>query len=66
MQDFPYDCHPGIEHHNIWCTVPMSDQQIHEVVEHHKPANAFETLIFVNPVELQSIKAVWIHSPARC
>lgn len=61
-QDFPYACEPGIKHHNIWCTVPLSDDQLAAVVEKHKPATEYETLTFINPVELQSIRAVSIPS----
>eukprot|EP00892_Ulva_mutabilis_P011242 jgi/Ulvmu1/8490/UM044_0024.1 len=57
--DFPYACQPGIDHHNIWCTIPLSGEQVNAVVEAHKPSSEYETLIFVNPVELQSIKAIW-------
>lgn len=57
--DFPYACQAGIEHHNIWCTIPLSTEQVDAVVEEHKPASKYETLTFVNPVELQSVRAIW-------
>ena len=61
LQDFPYACEPGIEHHNIWCTKAMTEEEIGVVVEKHRPvAEGWEVLTFVNPVELQSIRAVRI------
>lgn len=63
MQDFPYACQPGIEHHNIWCTQPLSEDEIWAVIEKHRPeVEGWENLMFVNPVELQSVKAVSLSS----
>ena len=31
MQDFPYNFEPGMQHHNIWCTRPLSDKELAEV-----------------------------------
>lgn len=31
LQDFPYNFDRGMQHHNIWCTRPLSDEEIAEV-----------------------------------
>ena len=31
MQDFPYHFEEGVEHHNIWCTVPLSEPEVLKV-----------------------------------
>lgn len=31
VQDFPYNLEAGVEHHNIWCSKPLSAAQIEEV-----------------------------------
>ncbi len=31
MQDFPYNYEADVEHHNIWSTVPLSEQRVLEV-----------------------------------
>jgi hypothetical protein len=65
LQDFPYACDPGIEHHNIWCTKPLTQDEILDVVEQHRPAaEGWEILTFINPVELQSVRAV--RNPFYC
>ena len=59
LQDFPYSCEPGVEHHNIWCMQPMSGDAIMAVVEQHRPqSHGYESLMFINPVELQSVRTV--------
>jgi hypothetical protein len=59
LQDFPYACEPGIQHHNIWCTKALGQKEIDAVVAKHRPAaEGWQVLTFVNPVELQSIRAV--------
>ncbi|MEM9527144.1 MAG: hypothetical protein AAGA31_11065 [Bacteroidota bacterium] len=52
---------PFIEHHNIWCVQPLSEDEIWEVIDKHRPAvEGWENLMFINPVELQSVRAVRI------
>ncbi len=31
MQDFPYHFEKGVEHHNIWCTVPLPEPEVLQV-----------------------------------
>lgn len=57
MQEFPYSCEEGIEHHNIWCTEPMSESEVWDVIRQNR--EGYESLMFVNPVPLQSVPAIW-------
>ena len=59
VQDFPYTCEAGIEHHNIWCTVPMSSEAIEACIQEHRPpSRGWQTMFFINPEELQSVPTV--------
>ena len=31
MQDFPYNFEEDVEHHNIWSTIPLDEEQMLEV-----------------------------------
>jgi Protein of unknown function (DUF3605) len=58
--DFPYHVAPGIEHHLLWCCAgPLSEREVAELVEVHRPAASWQVLRFVNPPRLRSIKAIW-------
>jgi hypothetical protein len=58
MQEFPYSCEAGVEHHNIWCMQPMEEEAIRRAIEVHKPSAEYEAIFFVNPRELQSVPTV--------
>ena len=59
VQDFPYTCEAGIEHHNIWCTAPLTMNEIELVIQAKRPREAgYDTMYFINPTELQSIPTV--------
>jgi hypothetical protein len=55
--DFPYNFDRGMQHHNIWCTRPLSDEEIAEVIRQHRAG--WEVLFFRNPESLASIPSVW-------
>ena len=31
LQDFPYNFEEGMEHHNIWSTIPLSKEEVFKV-----------------------------------
>lgn len=55
--DFPYNFDEGMEHHNIWCTRPLTDEEVAEVIKQHRAG--WEVLVFRNPESLASIPSVW-------
>lgn len=55
--DFPYNMEPGIEHHNLWSTRALSEQEVHQAINNHR--SGFETLYWKNPESLASIPSVW-------
>lgn len=57
-QDFPYCTEEGVEHNNIWCTRPLSSDEIWACIEAHRPAADNESVTFINPPVLQSIPTV--------
>ncbi len=58
--DFPYNLEAGIEHHLLWSAGgALSDEQVAQTVAAQRPSSDWETLIFVNPVRLQSVTNVW-------
>ena len=69
--DFPYNFEAGIEHHVLWSpSGPLPDEAIREEIAAwlsglHPAASvgcgshSYETLWWVNPPELQSIRACW-------
>jgi hypothetical protein len=68
LNDFPYYYEAGIEHHLLWCTDPLSVDEVGRIARERfapgGPGNASskkkrQHLVFVNPVALQSVLAVW-------
>lgn len=65
--DFPYNMHPEVEHHNLWSTSPLSDSEVQQAINYHR--DGFETLYWKNPESLASIPSVWhghVLSRRRC
>jgi hypothetical protein len=58
-QDFPYNFEPGVLHHNVWATRPLSAPELDAAVRQHRPPDAWDALCFVNPAALASIPAIW-------
>eukprot|EP01024_Parvocaulis_polyphysoides_P073753 TRINITY_DN9509_c0_g4_i3.p3 TRINITY_DN9509_c0_g4~~TRINITY_DN9509_c0_g4_i3.p3 ORF type:complete len:149 (-),score=9.82 TRINITY_DN9509_c0_g4_i3:213-659(-) len=56
-KDFPYYLEEGIEHNVLWCTEPLMEEEIQQVLKSY--CKDRETTYFVNPPHLQSIKGVW-------
>ncbi|CAD7699728.1 unnamed protein product [Ostreobium quekettii] len=62
--DFPYSLEDGIEHHVLWSTDSMSDQQILEAIAQHR--DGWEAIWFRNPDGLSSVPGVWhVHVISR-
>lgn len=59
--DFPYSLDSGIDHHCVWAPSRHSatPQALAACIEEHKPAAVWETLYFVNPAHLRSVRDVW-------
>lgn len=57
INDFPYYFEPGIEHHCLWSTEPLSEADIQQHLRARFPDQP--TLYWVNPPSLQSIQAIW-------
>ena len=58
--DFPYFFEAGMEHHILWCAGgALSDDELAEHIEKHRPAERYEVQLFVNPKRLQSVTNVW-------
>ncbi|CAL5224508.1 g7205 [Coccomyxa viridis] len=55
--DFPYNYEADVEHHNIWSTVPLSEQRVLEIASQHR--EGYEYVWFTNPLPLASIPSVW-------
>ncbi|KAK9800806.1 hypothetical protein WJX73_008400 [Symbiochloris irregularis] len=55
--DFPYNLEEGVEHHNIWCSKPLTTDQIEQTARQHR--QGWEFVYFINPEGLASIPAVW-------
>ncbi|EIE19021.1 hypothetical protein COCSUDRAFT_44811 [Coccomyxa subellipsoidea C-169] len=55
--DFPYNFEEGMEHHNIWSTVPLSEEEVLKIVDQHR--RGYEFVWFTNPLPLASIPSVW-------
>jgi hypothetical protein len=60
LNGFPYHVAEGIENHLLWSAAgPLAEEEVVELLEQHRPSSTWETLRFVNPPKLQSIKAIW-------
>ncbi|KAL6782180.1 hypothetical protein ACKKBF_B39365 [Auxenochlorella protothecoides x Auxenochlorella symbiontica] len=63
--DFPYWYEPGIEHHCLWSTTPLSEDRIKQEIVWHRGAG-YETAWFQNPVVLMSCPQIWhVHILSR-
>ncbi len=51
-----------MEHHLLWCTEPLSTQEILRLAAERFPGRP--TTFFVNPAALQSVLAVSLQRPA--
>jgi len=55
--DFPYYFEAGIEHHILWYEQgPPTDESVAEAIARERPG--YETVTWVNPVELQSVRGL--------
>lgn len=61
VNDFPYSLEPGIEHHCVWAPSheAAAPAALEAFIEVHRPGNTWETLRFVNPAHLRSVRNVW-------
>jgi hypothetical protein len=59
QQDFPYNVEPGVQHHNVWATRPLSPAELDTAVAEHRPPAEWDAVHFINPVSLASIPAIW-------
>lgn len=57
LNDFPYWFEEGIAHFLLWSVEPLSKQQVLTFAQKELPNQ--ELAVFVNPVQLQSVQAVW-------
>ncbi|KAL6758128.1 hypothetical protein V8C86DRAFT_1550598 [Haematococcus lacustris] len=57
LNDFPYWFEPGIQHWVLWSSRPLSHQAVLDEVAGHWPGS--QCLHWVNPVQLQSVTAIW-------
>jgi hypothetical protein len=59
--DFPYSLEPGIEHHCVWAPSheAAAPAALDAFVEAQRPRSDWETLRFVNPAHLRSVRNVW-------
>lgn len=59
--DFPYSLEPGIEHHCVWAPSheAAAPAALEAFIEQHRPSAHWETLRFVNPAHLRSVRHVW-------
>ena len=55
--DFSYYTDHGIRHHLIWSNDGLTENQIQQVIEQNFAE--FETVSFVNPRHLQSVRGLW-------
>lgn len=56
INDFPYAIEKGIEHHIIWSTYEMNENEIDEVIKFFR--QGYETLNFINNMNKKSVKTV--------
>ncbi len=57
--EFPYFLEFPIEHWLIWSDQPLNDDQLSIASDYYFPSSEFETLGFVNPPHLRSVKSVF-------
>ena len=57
--DFPYALDPSISHHLIWSRAPLNVDEMHCIMEEHRPPHRYQTVTFINPPHLQSVKNLW-------
>mmetsp|Transcript_11925 Transcript_11925/g.35717 ORF Transcript_11925/g.35717 Transcript_11925/m.35717 type:complete len:227 (+) Transcript_11925:405-1085(+) len=55
--DFPYHMDPGIEHHNLWSTRALSDDEVQQNIQKYRAG--MDALYWKNPDSLASIPGVW-------
>ena len=59
INDFPYDFELGIIHYCLWSTVPLNEEEIQSEIEARFDPKQYDSLFFVNPPSLQSIRDLW-------
>lgn len=61
VNDFPYSLAPGIEHHCVWAPSHQAaaPDALAACIEENRPTETWETIWFVNPAHLRSVRDVW-------
>lgn len=58
--DFPYYFEDGIEHHLLWATYELTQNEINDFVKQNREPSSYEYIVFVNPTILKSIPSVCV------
>ena len=71
VNDFPYALSEGIQHHCVWSSAgEVAPQELQAFVLQHRPSHTWQSIVFCNPVHLQSVRNVWhahvMSRPLQC
>jgi hypothetical protein len=56
---FPYNLPPGVNHDLLWSTEELDHATVCMLVNQYRPAQEWETVVWVNPPSLKSIHTVF-------
>ena len=59
VNDFPYHLEESIDHHLIFCVVPLTVQETNDIIKKQDIFKNRDVLWWVNPTHMQSIPTLW-------